>query len=278
MTDSYVVVGNPIAHSKSPQIHARFAEQTGQDMRYATLLAPLDGFAATVDAFRRGGGLGMNVTVPFKLEAFELCAHRTDRAELAGAVNTLWFDDDAGIGGDNTDGVGLCRDLEVNHGVTLKGARVLLLGAGGAALGAVGPLLDAGPRELTVANRTEAKARDLVERAVRVRGGDTGEILRACPLDGLRDGYFDVAVNATAASLAGELPAVSPDVMAPGSACYDMMYAAEPTPFVRWGERAGARLSLDGLGMLVEQAAESFLRWRGVRPDTRPAIEALRAV
>jgi shikimate dehydrogenase len=269
MTDHYAVFGNPIAHSKSPAIHAAFARQTGQDMDYVAVLAPLDGFGAVVEAFQAHGGAGANVTVPFKEQAFVLAHRRTARAEAAGAVNTLSFREGETLG-DNTDGVGLVRDLTHNLGWELQGRRILLMGAGGAARGVVLPLLAEGPAELFIVNRTVAKAEELVRRfpdAACLAGGGYES------LDGKR---FDGVINATAASLAGDLPPLPDEVFAPDAWAYDMMYGRE-TPFMTFARARGARVA-DGLGMLVEQAAESFLLWRGVRPQTAPVIEALRGV
>ena len=268
MTDRYAVIGNPIAHSKSPRIHAAFARQTGQDMRYEALLAPLDGFAATVRDFLAAGGRGMNVTVPFKLEAFALANRHTPRAEAARAVNTLRFDDGA-ILGDNTDGAGLVADLVRNLGCTLRGRRILLLGAGGAARGVVLPLLGELPAELVIANRTEARAIELRD-AFSPHGPVT-----AVPFGALAGRHFDVVVNATSASLNDAAPGIPDCLYAPGSTAYDMMYGKGLTPFLEQARRQGASRLADGLGMLVEQAAESFLLWRGVRPDTAPVLAEL---
>lgn len=270
--DRYAVVGNPIAHSKSPQIHRLFAEQTGQTMTYEALLAPLDGFVETVASFRAQGGLGMNVTVPFKLEAHALAERLTPRAQAAGAVNTLAFGDE-GMLGDNTDGAGLVRDLEHNLDCRLAGASVLLLGAGGAARGALLPLLSAGPKKLVIANRTPGKALALAEH---FRGLAPQAPLEACGFEGLAGLDFDIVINATAASLAAEAPELPPAIYASGSLAYDMMYGATPTAFLVAADRAGAARLADGLGMLVEQAAESFALWRGVRPDTTPVLAELR--
>ena len=270
--DRYAVVGNPIAHSKSPLIHAAFARQTGERLVYEALLAPRDGFAATVAAFRAAGGRGLNVTVPFKLEAFALADRRSARAEAAGAVNTLAFDED-GIFGDNTDGAGLVRDLVHNLACPLEGRRILLLGAGGAARGVVLPLLAAHPAVVTLANRTEAKAHALVE-TFRAEAGATA--LDAGGFAALAGRRFDVVINATAASLADQAPALPPALYAVGALAYDMMYGRGDTPFLAAARRDGAARLADGLGMLVEQAAESFLLWRGVRPATAPVLADLR--
>lgn len=270
--DRYAVIGNPIAHSKSPQIHAAFARQTGQALVYEALLAPLDGFAHTVAKFRAQGGRGLNVTVPFKLEAFALAERHTPRAQMAGAVNTLAFSAD-GILGDNTDGAGLVRDLSTNLECPLAGCRILLLGAGGATRGALLPLLDRRPASLTIANRTPGKAEALVS-LFATRAGDT--TLDACGFDALAGRRFDLLINATAASLAGELPPLPPGLYAEGALAYDMMYGRGHTRFMRAALADGAARVADGLGMLVEQAAESFTLWRGVRPDSAPVLAELR--
>lgn len=264
MTDRYAVFGHPIAHSKSPLIHAAFARQTGQDMTYEAILAPKDGFADSVAQFIAAGGRGANVTVPFKEQAFALANRRSPRAERAGAVNTLTFDA-GGIRGDNTDGAGLVADLTRNLHCTLAGKRILLLGAGGAARGVVEPLLEQAPAALVIANRTVGRAQELA--------GLFGRGVAACGFDGL-DTPFDLIINATAASLAGELPPLSPRVLAAGALAYDMMYGRD-TPFLGFARAHGAATA-DGLGMLVEQAAEAFYLWRGVRPDTAPVIANLR--
>ena len=270
--DRYAVIGNPIAHSKSPQIHAAFARQTGQALSYEALLAPVDGFAQTVAGFRAHGGQGLNVTVPFKLEAFALAEHHTARAQAAGAVNTLAFGAD-GVLGDNTDGAGLVRDLTANLNFALAGCRILLLGAGGATRGVLLPLLDSRPARLTIANRTVAKA-DALAALFAARAGDTA--LDACGFDALAGRRFDLVINATAASLADELPPLPPGLYAEGALAYDMMYARAPTRFMRAALADGAARVADGLGMLVEQAAESFTLWRGVRPDSAPVLAELR--
>lgn len=267
MTDHYAVFGNPIAHSKSPAIHAAFARQTRQAMDYTALLAPLEGFREAVRAFQAKGGAGANITVPFKGQAFEMADQCTARAEAAGAVNTFKFQDD-GILGDNTDGVGLVNDLVQNLGLTLAGKRILLMGAGGAARGVMLPLLEEGPARLFVANRTAAKAEELVRQFPGFRHVDGGGYAQ------LAGSRFDVVINATAASLAGDLPPLSKEVFAPGAWAYDMMYGRE-TPFMAFARAQGAHVA-DGLGMLVEQAAEAFYLWRGVRPETAPVIQRMR--
>lgn len=264
--DQYVVIGNPIAHSKSPQIHRHFAQLTGETLSYETLESPLDGFAQTVTGFVAGGGRGANVTVPFKEEAFRLAARRSARAEAAGAVNTLRVEADGKLFGDNTDGAGLVRDIEHNLQVRITGRRVLLLGAGGAARGVILPLLDAGATHLCIANRTAEKAQQLAALAAdaRVSSGGFADI----------GGAFDLVINATSTGLSDQALPLSPDVFAAGALAYDMVYGRD-TPFMQQARAAGAQVA-DGLGMLVEQAAEAFLCWRGVRPDTAPVLAAMR--
>ena len=272
--DRYAVVGNPVAHSKSPYIHAQFALQTGERIEYERLLAPLDGFVEHVQAFRAAGGRGLNVTVPFKMEAHALAHKLSPRAAAAGAVNTLRFDAD-GIFGDNTDGFGLVRDIEVNLGVLLQGARVLLLGAGGAARGVVLPMLERGPREITIVNRTAPKAHALVEQFEGAARGFGCRLFGGGPHAVDRNPY-DVIVNATAGSLDAALPECDECAFDAGTLAYDMMYGAQPTVFMHHAQSLGARAA-DGLGMLVELAAESFFVWRGVRPEGAPVLAALRA-
>ncbi|AJW98062.1 shikimate dehydrogenase [Burkholderia gladioli] len=272
--ERYVVFGNPVAHSKSPFIHARFAEQTGQAIDYTPRLAPLDGFAAAVREFIAAGGRGANVTVPFKLEAHALADTLSPRAAAAGAVNTLRFEADGRIHGDNTDGVGLVRDIEQNLGVSLAGARILLLGAGGAARGVVLPMLDRGPLAISIVNRTASKAEELVGQFTQA-AHDAGCALAGGGAALVERHPYDVIVNATAGSLDAALPECDPAAFGAGTLAYDMMYGAQPTVFMRHAESLGARAA-DGLGMLVEQAAESFHLWRGVRPDGAPVLAALR--
>jgi shikimate dehydrogenase len=265
MSDRYCVIGNPVAHSKSPAIHAAFAAQAGQPLVYERCLAPLDAFAATVQALVAAGCKGANVTVPFKLDAAALADTLSERAHAAGAVNTLSFTDH-GIAGDNTDGAGLVADILHNAGVAIAGKRVLLVGAGGAARGVILPLLQESPLELVIANRTFATAAAL---AVRFGG-----VTSACEFAAL-DGQFDIVINATSASLAGDLPPLPAGVFGPGTLALDMMYGPEPTPFMQFAAGHGAA-ARDGLGMLVEQAAEAFYVWRGVRPDTAAVLASLR--
>ncbi|MDD0976514.1 shikimate dehydrogenase [Pseudomonas fontis] len=267
--DQYVVFGNPIGHSKSPLIHRLFAAQTGQQLEYDTLLAPLDDFTPCALGFFKQG-LGANVTVPFKEEAYRLVDSLTPRAKRAGAVNTLSKLADGGLQGDNTDGAGLVRDLTVNAGVELAGKRILLLGAGGAVRGVLEPILAHRPASLVIANRTVEKAEQLAREFA-----DLGPVA-ASGFSWLEE-PVDLIINATSASLAGELPPISASLIQPGvTVCYDMMYGKEPTPFCRWATEHGAAQVLDGLGMLAEQAAEAFFVWRGVRPDTRPVLDELR--
>lgn len=270
--DLYAVVGHPISHSKSPRIHSLFARQTGQAVEYTAIQAPLDGFADTVRQFFARGGKGLNVTVPFKEEAWRLAERRTARAELAGAANTLFQDPDGALVADNTDGVGLVRDLTVNHDVALGGRRLLVLGAGGAVRGVLGPLLAERPMELVIANRTLAKAEALARLFAReadsTRLGACGFETPAAP--------FDLIINGTSASLQGDLPPLSAHVIGADTVVYDMMYSLQTTTFNQWALAQGATRVHDGLGMLVEQAAESFRVWRGVRPETAPVIEQLR--
>jgi len=267
--DRYVVFGNPIAHSKSPVLHRLFAEQTGQSMQYDTLLAPLDDFGGSALAFFQQGR-GANVTVPFKEDAYRLANSLTARAQRAGAVNTLSKLADGTLLGDNTDGAGLVRDLTVNAGFSLKGKRILILGAGGAVRGALEPILAEGPASVTIANRTVEKAEVLVELF-----SDLGPVA-ASGFDWLKE-PVDLIINATSASLAGEVPPIASSLIEAGKTlCYDMMYGKAPTPFCLWASEHGAGHVMDGLGMLAEQAAEAFYLWRGVRPDTAPALAKLR--
>ena len=278
MTDRYAVIGNPIAHSKSPAIHAAFARETGQSLTYQRLLGSPDAFEDEVRAFFASGGRGLNVTVPFKERAWALADERGASADLAGAANTLIPLADGRLRAENTDGVGLIRDLGVNLGLALAGCRVLLVGAGGAARGVMGPLMDAGVAELVIANRTRDKA-DALVRILRESGAASWGGTRCCALDALGgDGLsaFDLAINATSAGLSGASPDLPPTCLGPGGIAYDMLYGDGPTPFCRWASGAGAQGCHDGLGMLVEQAAESFRLWRGVRPSTRTVIEMLR--
>jgi shikimate dehydrogenase len=275
--DRYAVLGNPVAHSQSPFIHAEFARQTGQAIDYGRILCPLGGFEAAVRAFAAEGGRGCNVTVPFKFDAPRLAARCTPRAALAQAANVLRFDADGWLA-DNTDGIGLVHDIEQHAVAThaaqpLAGRRVLIVGAGGAAAGVLGPLLETRPAAVVVANRTPGRAQALVERHW-VLAQDCGVALSASTLDAPGTG-FDIVVNASASSLQGDAVPVPASVLAPGALAIDLMYGAAAAPFLAWAEAAGAQ-GRDGLGMLVEQAAEAFFLWRGVRPDTAPVLQALR--
>ncbi len=266
------VVGNPVAHSRSPQIHARFAAAAGHAVDYTRLLSPLDQFTATVRAFADGGARGCNVTVPFKGEAFAACTRLSERARRAEAVNTILFEAD-GWFGDNTDGAGLVRDIELNAGVELLGKRVLVLGAGGAAAGALDPLLAARPAALVVANRTPAKAQAMIERFA-ASAARLDVALSATALETPGAG-FDVLVNATAASMQGSVPSLPAGTLKPGALALDMMYGAATLPFLRWARAQGA-IARDGLGMLVEQASEAYFVWLGVRPSTFQVLTELR--
>lgn len=269
MEKYYAVMGNPIAHSKSPLIHAAFAEQLGLSVRYERLLAPLENFAGTVRQFQADGGRGANVTVPFKEAAYQLADTLTARARLAGAVNTLVFSD-LGIHADNTDGAGLIADIQINLAYALKGRRVLVMGAGGASRGIIAPILAMRPAYLVIANRTLAKAL-----ALRAQFAPYG-IVEAADYAALSGMQFDCVINATSASLAGESVTMPEGVFAHGSLAYDMMYASAPTAFMQYAQQHGAECVADGLGMLVEQAAVSFHLWHGVHPATQPVISLLR--
>ena len=268
MTDRYAVFGNPVAHSKSPYIHSSFARETGQHLTYEAIEAPVGGFAGAVDAFRRASGKGINITTPFKLDAYEYATDRTERARLAHASNCIKFDGDRAYA-ENFDGVGLVSDIVRNLGVPLAGRRVLMLGAGGAARGALLPFLAQQPAALTVVNR------DLDKTHALLRDANAAASVRVANYGDLNGGRFDVVVNATSASLRGELPPVPPSVFGDDALAYDLVYGKGLTPFLRLARNAGVRRIADGVGMLVEQAAEAFQWWRGVRPQTRATIDAL---
>lgn len=272
MTDRYAVIGNPIAQSKSPQIHTAFAHATGQALEYSRMLAPVGGFAAAVDAFRAAGGRGLNITAPFKLDAFAYATEVSPAAQMAGAVNAMKFEGER-VHAENFDGVGLVRDLQHNLGVPLRGRRVLLLGAGGAARGALLPLLDEHPALLCVANRTAAKAQELALLARQHRGPEVP--VQACGLEALQGQAFDVVLNATSSSLSAEPLPLPKGVFAPGALAYDLTYGKGLTPFLGQAQQAGVAQLADGVGMLAEQAAEAFAWWRGVRPDTAQVIRDL---
>jgi shikimate dehydrogenase len=270
--DAYAVMGNPIAHSKSPQIHQAFARQTRQNITYEAILVDAGGFDQAVGNFVATGGKGLNITVPFKREAWKLVTQRSQSAELAGAVNTIIVNKDQTLTGDNTDGVGLVRDLIQNQGVALQDKAILLLGAGGAARGVLEPLLAENPALLLIANRTPDRAHELASSFSKLG------LVKGCAFTALssQTQSWDVIINATSASLQGEVPDIPAGIIDPKSFCYDMMYAAEPTAFMRWAGEHGAAHCVDGLGMLVEQAAESFYLWRGVRPQTKEVVTAIR--
>jgi shikimate dehydrogenase len=265
--DKYGVVGNPIAHSRSPEIHQRFAQQTRQKLTYERIEIPLDGFEDRALALREGGFRGLNVTVPFKLDAAKLADDLTPRARLAGAVNTLKFDEDT-ILGDNTDGIGFVRDVRERLQFDLSNCSVLVLGAGGAVRGLLGSLLDESPRWLAVANRSHTRAEELAE--------EFG--VEAIHFDEIPAEHFDLIINGTTTGLNHEAPAIDPETFNDCALAYDLVYAAEPTPFMRLAKAGGAKQVVDGLGMLIEQAAESFLLWRGVRPETEAVYRDLRGL
>jgi shikimate dehydrogenase len=269
MTDLYAVFGNPINHSKSPVIHRQFAEQTGQDMHYNKQLVNEGEFELAAQEFFAQGGKGLNITVPFKLNAFAFAQKRTARAERAGAVNTLAKLSDGSILGDNTDGIGMIHDMH-NLGWELEGKRVLILGAGGAVRGILQPLLEEKPGQVVIANRTPEKAEELAKNFL-----DLGDI-RAKSFAQLQGDHFDLVINGTSASMQGELPPLPDDLLAANACCYDMMYGAEPTIFLTWAKQHGAAQIADGLGMLIGQAAEAFYLWRQIRPEVIPVITALR--
>ena len=261
--DNYCVVGNPVAHSKSPQIHAAFAEQTQENIFYQAIQVDDGKFKAALKEFQAQGGKGLNITVPFKGEAWEISENRSNRAERALAVNTISFDDAGNIIGDNTDGVGLIRDMAI------KDKDILILGAGGAVRGILDPLFDEQPNKVVIANRTVSRAEELTDIF-----SDRGEI-SACGFDELAGSSYNIIINGTSASLQGEVPPLPENLLNDNACCYDMMYSMSDTPFVSWAKAHGATKAFDGLGMVIEQAAESFFIWRGVRPDTAPVIKML---
>lgn len=268
--DRYAVFGNPVAHSKSPQIHKLFAEQTNQSLIYTAELVEIGKFAEAVDAFISNNGKGLNVTVPFKEDAWSYASTHSGRASRAAAVNTLVVQPDGTVHGDTTDGIGLVRDLTQNHNIRLIDKNILIIGAGGAVRGVLEAVLQQQPKSLLITNRTRQKALQLADDF-----SDLGNI-HGCGLDELNDAGFDIVINGTSASLQGKLPPLSPTIFRADSCSYDMMYSAQPTPFMQWSTDNGAGKVFDGLGMLVEQAAESFYLWRGVRPQTTPVIEQIR--
>jgi shikimate dehydrogenase len=267
--DQYAVIGNPITHSKSPLIHAQFAEETGQKLEYKTLFSPVESFKETVETFKNSGAKGLNVTVPFKLEAWKLADELNDAAKYAEAVNTLTFTEDGQILGANTDGIGLVRDLQDNNGIMLAGKRILILGAGGAVQGILLPFLQQKPEIVFIANRTADKATKLANKFTEfghITGGGFDAI----------SGEFDLIVNGTAASLEGIVPPIPDSCLSENGSCYDMMYSSTDTAFVTWAKSHHAKHALDGLGMLIEQAAESFRIWRGVKPSTSSVFKMLK--
>lgn len=270
-TDQYAVFGHPISHSKSPRIHTLFAEQTRQNLEYTAWDVPADRFSEELRRFAEAGGKGLSCTVPLKELAWQIADKKSVQAERAKAVNTLRIGSDGGLYGDNTDGVGLVRDLTQNLGIAITGYKILLLGAGGASRGILEPLLALKPERVVIANRTLEKAERLADEF-----SEVGSI-QALKFDSLVGNRFNLILNATSASLRGELPPLPEGVLAPLGYCYDLAYGSQPTAFVEWGERMGAKLSTDGIGMLVEQASEAFFIWRGVRPQTVPVIERLNA-
>ena len=269
MIDQYAVFGHPIGHSKSPRIHRLFAEQTSQTLDYSAQDVPAEDFQSHVDTFFDSGGLGLNCTVPLKELAWQYADLLTERARLSKAVNTLIKQSDGRILGDNTDGIGLVNDLIANHDIRLTECRILILGAGGAARGILAPLFEHKPSKITIANRTPSKA-DVIASEFEQLGD-----ISSCDFPSLEGQQFDLIINATSASLSGQLPPLPDSLLVENGCCYDLAYGNEPTAFVNWGIARRARLSLDGLGMLVEQAAEAFFLWRGVRPETAPVIKLL---
>lgn len=266
----YAVIGDPISHSKSPLIHSLFAEQTGERVEYEKIRVTESELADFVRDFFAAGGGGLNVTLPHKEIAFALAEHASDRARLAKAANTLWVGENQILSADNTDGAGLVRDLKHNLGVTIQDRSVLVIGAGGSARGILPSIIGEKPEKITILNRTQSRAQQIQLEYSSLFPLDTG------PLDISPAIGFDIVINATSSSIAGELPPLQPAIISAGCSCYDLMYSDHPTPFMQWAVNHGAELVVDGLGMLVEQAAESFLIWRGVRPDTQCVIAALR--
>lgn len=267
--DQYAVFGHPIAHSKSPQIHQLFAEQTGQTLSYIASDVTAGQFSEAVKSFFSSGGKGINCTVPLKELAWDLVARKTSRAELAKAVNTIALETDGSLLGDNTDGCGLVTDLTANHHIVLAHRRILILGAGGASRGIIAPLLAEKPASLTIANRTEDKATQLAKEFASLA------CIEGCGFAGLENKQFDIVINATSASLSNQLPPLPDKLLAESGVCYDLAYGTGATAFVTWGITQNAYKSLDGLGMLVEQAAEAFYLWRGIRPKTKPVLDLL---
>jgi len=269
-TSEYAVFGNPVKHSKSPQIHSLFAKQTGIALNYQAIEVPLDNFNEYVKYFSSQGGKGLNITVPFKEEANSLCDSLSQRAKLCASVNTIWFEDNK-IHGDTTDGKGLINDLIINHAIDINNKSVLILGAGGSVKAILEPLCEQKPEKIVIANRTVSRAEELAEKF-----SDKGNIV-ACSYSELVNQSFDLLINGTSLSLAGELPPLPETIIKNESCCYDLMYSDTDTIFMKWAAAQGASKVLDGLGMLVEQAAEAFSIWHGIKPDTAPVIKSLRS-
>jgi len=267
--DQYAVFGHPIKHSKSPRIHSLFAKQTQQQLSYSAQDVPADSFVTAVSEFFQQGGKGLNCTVPLKELAWQHADKLSDRAQFSKAVNTLALQADGSLLGDNTDGLGLVADLTLNHSIDLSNSRILILGAGGASRGIIAPLMEKSPAHIVIANRTVEKAITLSNEFSQL--GD----IKGCAYDEIKNSEFNLILNATSASLTGELPPLTDSLLAKNGNCYDLAYGNEPTAFVKWGLARGAEKSLDGLGMLVEQAAEAFFIWRGVRPETADIIALL---
>jgi shikimate dehydrogenase len=268
--DQYAVMGNPVEHSKSPAIHAAFSTQTNQVLEYTARLVETGMFDEAVQSFFEGGGKGLNITVPYKQDAWQLANILSKEASMAGAVNTLFLDEAGKLNGHNTDGIGLVRDIIQNHGGTLEGSSILILGAGGASRGILLPILQQNPDSICIANRTVEKAQELAKEFSAL-----GQV-RSCGFQDLNGKSFDWIINATSASLSGQLPPLPNGILNSGAWCYDLMYSTQQTIFCHWASQAGAEACLDGLGMLVEQAAESFYLWRGVRPKTKDLLKSLR--
>ena len=276
MTDQYAVMGNPISHSKSPKIHTLFAQQTNQDLQYTAIEVPLDQFNVAVDSFVKNNGRGLNITVPFKQQAWELVDSQSERARRAQAVNTIIVNPDGSLSGDNIDGLGIVADISVNHALDIQGLNILIIGAGGAVRGILEPLISHKPSSLHIVNRTLSNAQELAASFNDLYKIDTSSFEQLADKILSNKTSFDLIINGSSASLSGELPPLPDNILMPGGCCYDMMYSDNATVFTAWALNQGASLALDGLGMLVEQAAESFRLWRGVRPDTKAVFDMLR--
>jgi shikimate dehydrogenase len=270
VNNKYAVIGNPIGHSKSPLIHNAFAQQEKVNIDYQLILADEDKFTQSVNQFVHQGGLGLNVTVPFKIAAYEQCQQLNEYAQAAGAVNTISFDSEIGWIGANTDGIGLLTDLKNNQHLQLANKNILILGAGGAARGILLPLLQENPKRLLIANRTVSKAEELVHTFSAIGNIDS------CGFEQIDNQAFDLIINATSASLDDDVPAVTNNIVGAETICYDLAYSDKPTAFINWSNKLNAKKSIDGIGMLIEQAAESYYIWRGFRPETKPVFNLLR--